>query len=342
MGSSISKHKRGRSRATPRRTCQTLISSSKVEAAPMSDRCEIRSDADPIQGASGGPGQVAQVSNLEATHRGSSSRPPLGLLKFPDEFKLLEMDRLLPCDLKNTSPPALLQYDAYLHWFYNSHRGPAPVASLADTASVCLEKEDSMRSLWVASHACSNTNAGIVDDCIANYLCTAIEEKGEIEHPFGIDAAECIAMEAELISEWLRHGRRIFSDDEFTLCNNIRSAAAKLFISRRKWSCPIAAALLGIRKEAEWLIRNLKHNSGDSISTSMKIRQSALKFALEKYGELEPYKNQEISESESESESEMSSDSDYDVAGIEDNYMGDCCDEDYLKLYGFLPGGLLF
>ena len=53
-----------------------------------------------------------------------------------DEFKLLEMDRLLPCDLKNTSPPALLQYDAYLHWFYNSHRGPAPVASLADTASV--------------------------------------------------------------------------------------------------------------------------------------------------------------------------------------------------------------
>ena len=80
----------------------------------------------------------------------------------------------------------------------------------------------------------------------------------------------------------------------------------------------------GIRKEAEWLIRNLKHNSGDSISTSMKIRQSALKFALEKYGELEPYKNQEISESESESESEMSSDSDYDVAGIEDNYMVWC------------------
>ena len=78
----------------------------------------------------------------------------------------------------------------------------------------------------------------------------------------------------------------------------------------------------GIRKEAEWLIRNLKHNSGGSISTSMKIRQSALKFALEKYGELEPYKNQEISESES--ESEMSSDSDDDVAGIEDNYMVWC------------------
>ena len=47
-----------------------------------------------------------------------------------------------------------------------------------------------MRSLWVASHACSNTNAGIVDDRIANYLCTVIEQKGEIEHPFGIDAAE--------------------------------------------------------------------------------------------------------------------------------------------------------
>jgi len=34
-----------------------------------------------------------------------------------------------------------------------------------------------------------------------------------------------------LISEWLRHGRRIFSDDEFTLCNNIRTVAAKLFTS---------------------------------------------------------------------------------------------------------------
>ena len=114
----------------------------------------------------------------------------------------------------------------------------------------------------------------------------------------------------------------------------------------------------GIRKEAEWLIRNLKHNSGDSISTSMKIRQSALKFALEKYGELEPYKNQEISESES--ESEMSSDSDYDVAGIEDNYMVWCMfwknmswfflqngESLMLQLthmydFGFLPGGLLF
>jgi hypothetical protein len=30
----------------------------------------------------------------------------------------------------------LQQYDAYLHWFHNSHRGPAPVASLADTASM--------------------------------------------------------------------------------------------------------------------------------------------------------------------------------------------------------------
>jgi len=79
----ISKLKRGRSCVTPRRTCQTLTSSSKVEAASMSDKCEIRFDADPIQGASGGPGQVAQVSNFEATHRGQSSHPPLDLFNFP-------------------------------------------------------------------------------------------------------------------------------------------------------------------------------------------------------------------------------------------------------------------
>jgi len=47
-----------------------------------------------------------------------------------------------------------------------------------------------MRSLWVASHAYSNTNAGTVAHYIGTYLCTVIEEIGEIEHPFGIDAAE--------------------------------------------------------------------------------------------------------------------------------------------------------
>jgi hypothetical protein len=53
-----------------------------------------------------------------------------------DEFKSLERDRLRPCDLKTTSPSALQQYDDYLHWFYYSHRDPAPVASLADAASM--------------------------------------------------------------------------------------------------------------------------------------------------------------------------------------------------------------
>lgn len=52
-----------------------------------------------------------------------------------DEFKSLGTNRLLPCDLKNSSPCALQQYDAYIHWFYYFHRGPAPLASLADAAS---------------------------------------------------------------------------------------------------------------------------------------------------------------------------------------------------------------
>ncbi|CAD6242995.1 unnamed protein product [Miscanthus lutarioriparius] len=322
-GEYISKLKRGRSRVTPRSTCQTLTSSSKVEAASMSGKCEIRFDADPIQGASGGLGQVTQVSNFEKmTHTGSSSPPPLDLLNCPDEFKSLERDRLLPCDLKTTSPSALQQYDAYLHWFYYSyrapapvapydaylhwfyysHRAPAPVASLADAASMCLDKENSMTSLWVSVNACCNWHGCTASKFIVGYMHIAIKEKGEIEHPFGIDAAKCIAKEAELISEWLRRGRRIFTNDEYTaLCHDIRVVAAQLFISRWKWSVHIAAVLLGIRKEAEWLIENSKCNSDESINTSMKIRQFTLRFVRKKHGELEPYKN-ESSESEMTSE----------------------------------------
>jgi hypothetical protein len=49
----------------------------------MSDKGEIRFDADPIQGASGGPGQVAKVSNFEETTHIGSSPPPLDLLNCP-------------------------------------------------------------------------------------------------------------------------------------------------------------------------------------------------------------------------------------------------------------------
>ena len=59
-----------------------------------------------------------------------------------------------------------------------------------------------------------------------------------------MDGFKCLAKEAELICEWLRHGRRIFTDDEYTFCHNIRVAAADLFITCRKWSSHIAAALL--------------------------------------------------------------------------------------------------
>ncbi|XP_066322221.1 uncharacterized protein [Miscanthus floridulus] len=87
----------------------------------------------------------------------------------------------------------------------------------------------------------------------------------------------------------------------------------------------------GIRKEPEWLIENLKCNSGKSISTSMKIRQFALDFVWGKFDELEPcyaWGNAETSEIE------MASESDDGVAESQDNnYMGDCYDEDYLKLY---------
>lgn len=60
----------------------------------------------------------------------------------------------------------------------------------------------------------------------------------------------------------------------------------------------------GIRKEAEWLIENLKRNNVESISTSMKIRQFALDFLCEKYVEYGSFKKQESSESEMASESD--------------------------------------
>ncbi|EEC74291.1 hypothetical protein OsI_09542 [Oryza sativa Indica Group] len=218
------------------------------------------------------------------------------------------------------------QYDAYLHWFYYFHRGPAPLASLADAASMCLEKENSMTLLWRTVKAFSYIQGSIVGECIVEWMRTVIKEKGEIEHPFGIDAAKCIAKEAELISEWLRHGRRMLTDDEYTLCHEIRAVACKLFVFRGEWTVDIAAALLGIRKEAEWLIENLKRFPVESISTSMKIRQFALDFVWEKIGEYASYKNKESSESE------MASESDADVTESNDNDYMVCYDEDYLKL----------
>ena len=47
-----------------------------------------------------------------------------------------------------------------------------------------------MMSLWVNSHACSSIRGSIVNKCIVSYMHIAIKEKGEIEHPFGIDAAK--------------------------------------------------------------------------------------------------------------------------------------------------------
>uniref|UniRef100_J3MWK2 Uncharacterized protein n=1 Tax=Oryza brachyantha TaxID=4533 RepID=J3MWK2_ORYBR len=193
-----------------------------------------------------------------------------------DEFKSLGTNRLVTCeDFKNASPGALQQYDVYLHWFYSFHRGPAP---LADAASMCLEKEKSMELLWTNVKAFRIIRGYVVGKCIFQWMNTAIkgEEKGR-KRPFGIDAAE----EAELISvsEWLRHGRRMLNDEEYALCHEIRAIAVSFFIFRGEWSVDVATALLGIRKEAEWLIANLKCGPVESISTSMKIRQFALDFS---------------------------------------------------------------
>ncbi|XP_066163267.1 uncharacterized protein [Oryza sativa Japonica Group] len=183
-----------------------------------------------------------------------------------------------------------------------------------------------MTLLWRTVKAFSYIQGSIVGECIVEWMRTVIKEKGEIEHPFGIDAAKCIAKEAELISEWLRHGRRMLTDDEYTLCHEIRAVACKLFVIRGEWTVDIASALLGIRKEAEWLIENLKRFPVESISTSMKIRQFALDFVWEKIGEYASYKNKESSESE------MASESDADVTESNDNDYMVCYDEDYLKL----------
>lgn len=59
-----------------------------------------------------------------------------------------------------------------------------------------------------------------------------------------MDGFKCIAKEAELISEWLRHGRRMLTDDEYTLCHEIRAVACKLFVIRGEWTVDIASALL--------------------------------------------------------------------------------------------------
>ncbi|KAF0931949.1 hypothetical protein E2562_007451 [Oryza meyeriana var. granulata] len=313
---------------TPRRSSQTLTSS-KVESASMSEKCEIRFDAQqiglvPFQDASGGPGDVAdrnvvdsleakvntaQASKFEATHRGSSTPPPLDFFDYPDEFKSLGTDRLLPCDLNN--PCVLQQYKAYLDWFYYFHKGPGPVACVADAAFQCLEKENSMRFWWRTMKGFSYVSESLVSECIVDCMLSEVKKGGESELPFGVDAAACIAKEAELIIEWLRRRGPLLNNEEFYLCHDIRVAAHKLFIFQGKWSIDIAAALLGIRKEAEWLLENLRLGSIESVSTSMKIRRSALDFVWQMFPGYEPYM--------SEGSSEMASESDDDVTVIEEN-----------------------
>jgi hypothetical protein len=47
-----------------------------------------------------------------------------------------------------------------------------------------------MTSLWVSLNACRNWHGCTASKFIVGYMHLAIKEKGEIEHPFGIDAAK--------------------------------------------------------------------------------------------------------------------------------------------------------
>lgn len=47
-----------------------------------------------------------------------------------------------------------------------------------------------MTLLWRTVKAFSYIQGSIVGECIVEWMRTVIKEKGEIEHPFGIDAAK--------------------------------------------------------------------------------------------------------------------------------------------------------
>ncbi|CAO1944311.1 unnamed protein product [Urochloa humidicola] len=214
---------------------------------------------------------AAQAYKSEAAHQGFPSEPPLDLSEYPDPFRSLGWDRLLPYDLDNPCGP----YEIYLEEFYNIHKSP-PV-SAADAALLCLEKENHLRLWWKSSRNYyilldDNSLSENIEDGMIQF---ALYKQDESKYPFILDAAACIAKEAELMIEWLRLGYEL-PNEEYMLSQEIRNWAYRLVMFQGKWSPYIAAVLLGIKKEAEWLIENLR-GSCDT-DTSMQIRQFATQY----------------------------------------------------------------
>ncbi|CAO2166849.1 unnamed protein product [Urochloa humidicola] len=128
----------------------------------------------------------------------------------------------------------------------------------------------------------------------------ATYKQDESEYPFVVDAAACIAKEAELMIEWLKLGYEL-PNEEYMLSQEIRQWAYRLVMFQGEWSPDIAAVLVGIRKEAEWLLDNMT-GSRDSIDTSIEIRQFATQYL---WSRLECEIREPVSQGSSEMASEI-------------------------------------
>ncbi|KAM0910158.1 hypothetical protein ACQ4PT_014313 [Festuca glaucescens] len=101
-----------------------------------------------------------------------------------------------------------------------------------------------------------NVNVKLLSERIQERACYVIHMGREFSEPAAASLV-CIANEAALASELLRHGAKA-TDNAFILCNYIRQCALSLMYIEGPYSDASAAAMVGVAKEAkmirEWMV----------------------------------------------------------------------------------------
>ncbi|KAM0836817.1 hypothetical protein ACQ4PT_062082 [Festuca glaucescens] len=207
-------------------------------------------------------------------------KPPTQILRFPDIFEdAWGWERILPQDDFCSMPFYLNYLKEYLlrnrtdyvtaaDGTSNPENWPLEIRevgavtegrrngkdALTTAAEFCLDMEQQLMSEW-ESQPIRNVNVKLLSERIQERACYVIHMGREFSEPAAASLV-CIANEAALASELLRHGAKA-TDNEFILCNYIRQCALSLMYIEGPYSDASAAAMVGVAKEAkmirEWM-----------------------------------------------------------------------------------------
>ncbi|KAM0910159.1 hypothetical protein ACQ4PT_014313 [Festuca glaucescens] len=208
-------------------------------------------------------------------------KPPTQILRFPDIFEdAWGWERILPQD-DFCSMPFYLNYLKEYLWrngtdyvtaadgTSNPENWPLEIRevgavtegrrngkdALTTAAEFCLDMEQQFMSEYESQPIC-NVNVKLLSERIQERACYVIHMGREFSEPAAASLV-CIANEAALASELLRHGAKA-TDNAFILCNYIRQCALSLMYIEGPYSDASAAAMVGVAKEAkmirEWMV----------------------------------------------------------------------------------------